>query len=119
MAWWDLPTYALRIDTLLGLVLAAADVITLRRLGMAPITAEHKVLEHRALGIAAWFVALSAGYTLAGAFTAAAAAASAALAAWLLLPADQARRAARVLTTWCAIEVGACWPGVAGGDLQR
>ena len=26
---------------------------------------------------------------------------------------------AQALTTWCAIEVGTCWPGVAGGALQR
>ena len=99
IGWWALLSYALRIDGILILVLVVAVVAAFRRIGSAPVTAPAELRDHRALGIAVWFVALSSAYTLASGYSAAAVVflAAAGLGAWLLLPADQVARAAAVL----------------------
>ena len=97
--WWTLESYALRIDGVLALALVAAGVTALRRIGLMPCRHEGRLRAHRALGIAAWLVALSGSYTFAGGggVSAAAAIAAAALAAWLLMPARQVLHATCVL----------------------
>jgi hypothetical protein len=99
IGWWTLLPYTLRIDGILVLVLVAAVVTALRRLGWTPVTAPKELRDHRALGIASWFIALSGTYTLAGGYDAAAVGflAAAAFGAWLLMPADEVDRAADVL----------------------
>jgi hypothetical protein len=99
IGWWTLLSYALRIDGILILVLVVALIVALRSLGSDPVTASGELRDHRALGIAVWFIALSGSYTLASGYSAAAVVflATAGLGAWLLLPADQAARGAAVL----------------------
>ena len=100
IGWWDLLTYANRIDGVLPLVLVAAGVTTLRRLGLIPSRDETALSAHRKLGIAAWVVALSGSYAFGGFgdLATAAALAAAAIAAWLLMPRRQVRRASVVLS---------------------
>ncbi len=100
IGWWDLLTYANRVDGVLPLVLVAAGVTALRRLGLIPGRDEMTLNAHRKLGIAAWAVALSAGYAFGGSADLAFAAtlAAAAVAAWLLMPRCQVRRASVVLS---------------------
>jgi hypothetical protein len=95
VGWWDLETYANRIDEILPLVLLAAFVTALRRLGLVPRRDEPTLGAHRRLGIAAWTIALSGSYSFGGSTdpAATAALAAAAVAAWLLLPGTQVRRA--------------------------
>ena len=79
---------------------ACCGVVTaLRSLGSAPVTAAEELRDHRALGIIAWFIALSGAYALAGGYNAAAVVflGIAALGAWLIMPADQVVRATHVL----------------------
>jgi hypothetical protein len=97
--WWDFVSLAAGAKGLLGLALVAAGCVALRELGSAPVTVETEVRDHRALGVAAWLIALSGTYTLFGPSDSAAllALAVAALGAWLLLPAAQTARAAAVL----------------------
>jgi hypothetical protein len=99
IGWWTLLAYAFRIDGVLVLVLVAALVTALRRLGSAPVTAHAELRDHRALGMAIWFIALSGTYTLAGGYSAAAVVflGVAGFGAWLLMPTDQVVRAADVL----------------------
>ena len=99
IGWWTLLSYALRIDGILGLVLVTAVVTALCRLGSAPVTAPEELRDHRALGVAVWFIALSGAYTLAGGYNAGAVVflGAAAFGAWLLMPTDQVPRAAGVL----------------------
>ena len=100
IGWWDLLTYANRIDGVLPLVLVAAGVTALRRLGLVPIRDETTLSAHRRLGIAAWVVALSGSYAFGGSgdLAAAAALAAAAIAAWLLMPRGQVRHATVILS---------------------
>jgi hypothetical protein len=99
IGWWDLLTYANRIDGVLPLVLVAAGVIALRRLGLVPIRDETKLNAHRRIGIAAWVVALSGSYAFGGSadLAAAGALAAAAIAAWLLMPRGQVSHASVIL----------------------
>ena len=99
IGWWTLLPYALRIDGILILVVVAAVVTALRRLGSAPVTTRDELRDHRALGIALWFIALAGTYTLAGGYSAAAVVflGVAGFGAWLLMPADQVVRAVDVL----------------------
>jgi hypothetical protein len=100
VSWWDLLTYANRIDGVLPLVLVAAGVTALRRLGLVPSRDEATLSAHRRLGIAAWVVVLSGSYAFGGSadLAAAAALAAAAVAAWLLMPRRQVSRASTVLS---------------------
>jgi hypothetical protein len=100
VGWWDLLTYANRIDGVLPLVLVAAGVTALRRLGRVPSRDETTLSAHRRLGIAAWVVVLSGSYAFGGSadLAAVAALAAAAVAAWLLMPRRQVRRASVVLS---------------------
>lgn len=97
--WWDFVAFAAGLNGLLGLALVAAGCMALRALGSAPVTGMRDLRDHRALGIAAWLIALSGSYTLFGAWNTAAVAtlAAAAAGAWLLLPSGQVDRAAAVL----------------------
>jgi hypothetical protein len=100
IGWWDLLTYANRIDGILPLVLVAGGVTALRCLGLLPSRDETTLSAHRKLGIAAWVVALSGSYAFGGSggLAAAAALAAAAIAVWLLMPRGQVRRAGVVLS---------------------
>jgi hypothetical protein len=108
IGWWDLLTYANRIDGVLPLILVAAGVITLRRLGLVPrqdettLNADRRIgmlNAHRRIGIAAWVVALSGSYAFGGSADLAAtgALAAAAIAAWLLMPRGQVSHASVIL----------------------
>ena len=100
VGWWDLLSYALGLDGILILILVAAGVAALRRLGLRPVTTQGEVREHRAIGVTAWFVVLSGSYTLAASYSVAdaVAVAAAAVGAWLLMPDDQAHKAPYVLS---------------------
>jgi hypothetical protein len=100
IGWWDFLTYANRIDGVLPLVLVVAGVTALRRLGLIPSRDETTLSAHRKLGIAAWVVVLSGSYAFGGSahLATAAALAVAAVAAWLLMPHRQVRRASVVLS---------------------
>jgi hypothetical protein len=100
IGWWDFLAYANRIDGVLPLVLVVAGVTALRRLGLIPSRDETALNSYRKLGIAAWAVALSDSYAFGGTagLATAAALAVAALAAWLLMPNRQVRRASIVLS---------------------
>ena len=99
IGWWALGAYALRIDSLLGLILVAAGVVTLRILGRTAIATPQTIRAGRALGIALWFIVLSSSYTLPGGYTVAVGAAvvAAGIGAFLLMPASQAHNAIIVL----------------------
>ncbi|MEV3915001.1 hypothetical protein [Streptomyces canus] len=94
--WWNLPTFALRLDGLLILVLVAVLVTTLRGLGSEPVTLERALRGHRKLGIAAWFIVLSSSYSLVGAPQAGTLVVAGA-GAWLILPRGKVLSAHRVL----------------------
>ena len=100
VGWWDFLTYANRVDGVLPLVLVVAGVTALRRLGLIPSRDETTLSSCRKLGIAAWVVVLSGSYAFGGSadLATAAALAAAALAAWLLMPSRQVRRASVVLS---------------------
>ncbi|TVZ05075.1 hypothetical protein EAS64_10680 [Trebonia kvetii] len=121
LGWWDLQTYADRIDGVLGLVLVAAGVVALRRMGLLPCRDEETLASHRILGIAAWVVALSAGYAFGGEGNLATAAAlvTAAIGAWLLMPRSQLSRAAVILSQPREDSVAAVRQSVAAGVARR
>lgn len=100
IGWWDFLTYANRVDGVLPLVLVVAGVTALRRLGLIPSRDETTLSSHRKLGIAAWIVVLSGSYAFGGSadLGTSAALAVAAVAAWLLMPHRQVRRASVVLS---------------------
>lgn len=100
IGWWDFLTYANRIDGVLPLVLVAAGVTALRRLGLIPSRDEMTLSSHRKLGIAAWVVVLSGSYAFGGSANLATASAltAAVVAAWLLMPHRQVHRASVVLS---------------------
>lgn len=100
IGWWDLLTYANRIDGILPLVLVAAGVTALRRFGLLPSRDEVTLGAHRKLAIAAWIIVLSDNYAFGGTadLTATTALAAAAIGAWLLMPRSQVRHALVVLS---------------------
>ena len=99
IGWWDVESYASRIDGVLPVVLVIAGVIALRRFGLVSRRDEQTLGAHRRLGIAAWTIALSDSYSFGGSTDPAGTVAllAAAVGAWLLLPRSQVRRAGAIL----------------------
>ncbi len=99
IGWWSLSAYAIRIDSLLGLVLVVSGVVTLRILGRTAAATAKTIRAGRALGISLWFIVLSSSYTLPGGYTVAigAAVVAAGIGAVLLMPVSQADKAIVVL----------------------
>jgi hypothetical protein len=99
VVWWDLGSYANRLDGVLPLVLVAGTVVALRRIGLPPVRDEAALAGHRRLGIALWAIVFSAGYSFGGVidWEGTAALTAAAGAAWVLMPRRQIDRASLVL----------------------
>ncbi|WP_406123729.1 hypothetical protein OHQ89_16210 [Streptomyces canus] len=116
--WWNLPTFALRLDGLLILVLVAVLVTILRGLGSEPVILERTLRGHRKLGIAAWFIVLSSSYSLVGAPQAGTLVVAGA-GAWLLLPRGKVLSAHRVLALSPARQGSAVQSTIRAGSARR
>ncbi|MFC6080422.1 hypothetical protein [Sphaerisporangium aureirubrum] len=118
VGWWDLLAFGQLLNGLLVLVLVAVVAVTLRALGGDPVRSADGLREQRRVGLAAWFLVLSGGYALLDPSVAVTIPA-AALGAWVLLPADQAERAVRVLGQHLAEQRAAVAWALRAGAARR
>ncbi|MEV6444347.1 hypothetical protein [Amycolatopsis sp. NPDC051716] len=113
----NLLALGIRIDGVLGLLLALGLTITLWRIGRSPVVAESSLRGHRTIGAVAVLTALL-GYSLVPTFSAPTVAVALAV-SWALFPRTQLPHAHAVLTATSAQRAGMLAGVTAAGSARR